>query len=338
MKINRETFLESLRLASFAVSTKGLIEQSDCLIFKDGDILTYNGEVLLRVPGIDGTTGSVSPNDLMSLVRKISDTEIEIRQESNGELVIEGKNKKAVIMSEQGTKLDLSDVPTAEKWKVLPDGVVKQLRRAAETCGIDETWGAATCVHVTKSVIEASDNFRLFRWSGKSGFSDELFLPASSVNILSKFTPTEISMNGGWSHFKAGDVVISIRGRQLDKYPDMGKMCDVQGEEVVLPKGLSAAALRAAVTAEGEGHSARVTVDLRSGKGRIKSKSMRGWYRESFALEYSGPDLSFDVHPGILGEIVEFSSKVVVGKDRLLAKVEDASLIIALRARVEDGE
>jgi hypothetical protein len=140
-------------------------------------------------------------------------------------------------------------------------------------------------------------------------------------------------MSGGWCHFKSPDAIISIRGRLLENYPDMSKVCEIQGEKVRLPDGLVEVSNRAAVTAEGDGHTIRVSVDIRPGKGRVKSHSKRGWYRESFPVKYSGPDLSFDVHPRVLAEIVKFSPQVIVGKDRIRAVVEEATFVISLRAR-----
>ena len=331
MKINRENFLSCLAHAALGVSTKGLIDQSDCLIFRDGDIMSYNGEVRVKVPGIPGITGAVIPQDLISLVKRIPDDEVDITQGSDGQLVIEGRNKKAAIVPEQEIKLDLAEVPDPDEWKKFPGAAVGHLRRAAETCGADEIWGAATCVHIKKGVIEASDNFRLYRWIGKNGFQDEMFLPAQSIMALSGLTPASISMKGGWCYFRDGDVIVSMRGRQIERYPNMEEICKIKGTQVELPGNLGEVAGRAAITAEGEGHAARISVDIRSGKGRIKSTSKRGWYRESFALTYGGPDLSFDVHPGIMSEIIKFSPTVTVGKDRILAQVEGAHLVIALR-------
>jgi len=196
MKINRQQFLGCLDTASLAISARGVIDQSNCLIFKNGRLLTYDGDVRIDVPGIDGVAGAIPSAGLIDLVKKIPDAEIEVRQESDGELIIEGKNKKAAIRSEQSIVMDLSDIPIPTKWGSFRDGIMNHIRRAAETCGVDDTWGAATCVHITKDLIEASDNFRLFRWEGKTGFREEIFLPAHSIYLLSDFAPTEFAAAG----------------------------------------------------------------------------------------------------------------------------------------------
>lgn len=338
MKMVRSKFLAHLDLALMAISTKGVLDQSDCFVFKDGRIFTYDGDVRMNVLGIEGVSGAIPSKGLTDLLKKIPDVEIDVSQDEDGQLIIGGKNKKAGIVSEQSIVLDPTDIQMPEKWKSVSKMLMTHLRRAAETCGVDDTWGAATCVHVTGELIEATDNFRLFRWEGKTKFKEEMFLPASSVNLLSGFVPTEFAMAGGWCHFKADDAILSIRGKALDSYPDMSALCEADGSEITLPEKLAEIAMRAAVIAEGKGHQTRVSVDLRSGKGRIKSSNERGWYRETFALKYDGPDLLFDVHPAILGEIVQFSPKVIVGKNRIFTKVDDAHLVIALRTSGDDGE
>jgi hypothetical protein len=332
MKINRQELLDCLEIAALAISARGGVEQSNCLVFKDGRILTYDGEVCITVPGLADVSGAIPSAGLVDLLKKIQDVEIEVHQE-DGQLLIEGRNKKAAIRSEQSV-IDLSEIPKPEKWLKLKDGILAHLRRAAETCGVDDTWGAATCVHVTSEFIEASDNFRLFRWVGKTGFKEEIFIPARSIYILSDFGPTAFATFGGWCHFRgAGDAVLSMRGKLLEAYPDMSTLCDVKGVEIDLPGTLAKVIARASITAAGKGHQTTISVDLRAGKGRIKSENEYGWYRESFAMKYTGPDLSFDAHPEILSEIVEFSKKVIVGDNRILATLDEALLVIALRVR-----
>jgi hypothetical protein len=335
MRIDRQQFLDDLCLAQLGTSSKGLMEQVDCLILDGSKVVSYNGEVKVEVTGHDlaGVRGAIPPGDLINLLRKLPDNEIEVGLEEGGQLAIMGKNRKASISFETGVRLDLSDIKKPGKWVPLPEVAITQLRRAADTCGVDDTWGAATCIHVTRNLVEASDNFRLFRWEGKTGFDEEVFIPAQSISILESFTPDSVSVSGGWCHFWGGRVVVSIRGRQLERYPDLAKASTFEGDLVEFPAALSEIGHRAGVVAEGEGHSIRISVDIKDGKGRVKSKSVRGWYREVFKMGYTGSGLSFDVHPRILSEIVNFSSKVVVGADRISAKVGEALFVIALKSR-----
>jgi len=337
MKINREKFLERLSLASLGVSTRGLVEQADAFIFDNGKIKTYSGSVMVEVKGLKDIRAAVNPVVLVNLLKKLSDAEIDISQDANGQLVIEGEGKKATLATETDIRLDLTDVPPPGDWVATEAGVMSQLRRAAQTCGLDESWGAATCVHVTKNVIEASDNFRLFRWEGKTGFTKAMFIPADAIELMSEILPEAVSVNGGWAHFKVSGATISARGRELEKYPDMSTICDVKGSDVHLPKGLDQISDRAMIVAEGDGHATRISVDISPGKGLIKSRSAKGKYRETFKLKYEGPNLSFDVHPKILVEIVEFSPKVVVGENRIRAVVDDAVFVIALRQAGAEG-
>ena len=339
MRIDRKKFLDRLSIASLGLSTRGLVEQSDCFIFDDGKIKTYSGSVMVVVKGLKGIKGAVIPDVLINLLKKIDDEQVDVSQDQAGQLVVEGQNKKATIATESEIRLDLSEIPSPGEWSPAVEGVMSQLRRAAQTCGLDESWGAATCVHVTKKAIEASDNFRLFRWNGKTGFKNEMFIPADAIELMVGIVPESVSINGGWAHFKFGGTTISARGRGIEKYPDMSKVCSVEGSDVNLPKGLEQISERAMITAEGDGHATRVSVDIGPGSGKIRSRSAKGSYREKFKVEYTGPVLSFDVHPEILVEIVEFCPKVTVGANRIKAVVDDATFIIALRqSEVEDGQ
>jgi len=331
MKIHRMTLLKKLKIASLGLSEKGIVEQSECFIFSDGKIFTFNDEIMVRVRGYDDFNCAIPAKDMITLLEKFPDEELDISQSHDkGELLFVGKNRKAGLPYFEEIVLSVKDVPKPKGWIDLSEEVFQYMKNAALVCGNKETWGVTSCVHITPNVIEGCDNHRLFRAKVDTGIDAELFIPATGLYSLSKVEPIKIAVDDNWCHFGVKGAIISVRCREFKEYLDVEKICKVKGGELVLPKALKSVVSRAKVTSEGMGFSTRITVELKKGCILVQSSSGRGWFKEKIKDKYKGPGLIFDVHPDLLDQVLNLSGGVIVGKNRMCVKMGDALFIIAL--------
>ena len=71
MKATREKLLKEVEAVLPGISQKELIEQSSCIIFKDGKIYTYNDEISCRYYTHLKINGAVSAMPLINILRKM---------------------------------------------------------------------------------------------------------------------------------------------------------------------------------------------------------------------------------------------------------------------------
>ncbi|KKK61366.1 hypothetical protein LCGC14_3015070, partial [marine sediment metagenome] len=91
MKVERQKMLERLKLVSLGISTKGVIAQSDCFIFSGDRVFAFNDEIMVRAKIPGDFDGAVSASELISLLEKFPDDEIEmIQDKERGQLCLKG--------------------------------------------------------------------------------------------------------------------------------------------------------------------------------------------------------------------------------------------------------
>ena len=108
MKVNREQLLNQLEAVLPGLSTRELIEQSSCFVFKDGKVLTFNDEIACVQTCKIGIEGAVPAMPIVNLLRKMVEEEITILPVNDGKgLRIKGKRKQATIPMEAEIQLPI---------------------------------------------------------------------------------------------------------------------------------------------------------------------------------------------------------------------------------------
>jgi len=333
---NRESLYKILSVSAMGLSKRELLEQSDCFVFTEDSLITFNGEVLTRVSNpLPEIQGAVPADDLMKLLAKFPDEELSIKVRGDGLLIKAGKRRAAGLKRAAEVALPFDGVPQPTKWKEAPEVLLGVLQQAAQICGKDETQPRTTEVHVTKDLVEACDNFRMFRYTMEStGLTKDALIPASSLELLRTLSPTHVSQRGGWLHFKTDtDHEVSVRCSVGD-YPDLGPLLDVQDlRNVRLPANLRDILKRAQVMYENT-YDNMIHVTIEKGTLTLKASKETGWYRESKKVSYKGPPIKFEVHPKFLEDILEKTRKVQIGGNRL--KLESGNAVFVVCLEVED--
>jgi DNA polymerase III sliding clamp (beta) subunit (PCNA family) len=339
VKTNRESLLGTLKVASVGASLPPkmvVLEQSDCLVFKDGELIAFNDEIMVRCPSPLTFDMVVSAGDLLKILGKLPDKDVELKIK-NGELVVKGKRRSAGIVVQKEVALPYTEVPGPAKFHSLGEGVTQTLKQAARTCGKDQSNPITTMVHVTPDAVEATDNFRLFRSALKTGFPGEVLIPALGLQALETVPLYKVSVNKGWVHFrtskkKGEGAVVSVRAA-MDDYPDLGPVLKMKQKEVVkLPSNLADMVERSEVMSEGADPLVHVTVE--KGFLTLKQQKENGWYREQKKLPYKGTPLSFQVNPKFLVEVLQRTTTVQVGKNKMKIESDGVEFVVTL----EKGE
>lgn len=309
------------------------MEQSNAFVFADGELISFNGEVLTRIKNpledLDGV--AVVAEDFVSLISKFPDDEVDVSVVGS-EVRLKGARRNAGLKLQAEVLLPYGGVPKAKRWTPVADQFVAVLVQASRVCGKDQTQPRTTEVHVTPEAVEASDNFRIFRYALKTGLKkDSTLIPASTIDRIGSLSgASKVSETSGWLHIrtKTGHVV-SLRGNASD-YPDLTPHLTLKKSKLVtLPSNLGDILGRADVMHE-TAQDAVVSITIKDGKLSLKAEKDSGWYRESKKITYDGPALTFQVHPKFLQDVVSKTRKVRIGGNRMKIKSGSAVFVVAL--------
>lgn len=306
-RVSREALLQALEAVQPGLAKRTILEQSDCFVFRDGEVFTYNDELCCRaLSGLPQEfTGAVPSKKLLELLQKLTEEEIEV--EARGEeLRITGKLRRAGFRLENEIVLPLEnvDVPDKKAWKPLPTDFAEAVKLVQHCVSKDESQFAFTCIHVTPDRIEACDNFQAARWEMRTGFGEPLLLRQGSIRHVPGLGLNEVAETPHWIHFRGPDGRSLACRRYLEEYRDLSSLFAVKGQKVQLPRGLAEAAEKAALFSEENVETDLVTVELAGKWVKVKGRGTSGWYTERKKVSWTGPAITFLIAPQLLIDLV----------------------------------
>lgn len=319
-RVNRMDFLQQLETVQPGISPRGIIQQSDSFVFKDGYVMTYNDEVACKTKSVFGKNfvGAVKEAPLLAILRKLVEDEVDV-EESDGELIITGKRRKAGIRMDATIELPLDKIEKPTEWKPLPDDFTEAVSLVQECASTDESHFVITCVHLHPKYIEACDNYQLTRYKIRLGIKEPTLVKRDSLKSLTSLEMTEFAETANWIHFRNKSGVQMSCRRYSEAYPDISRIMEMgEGHPATLPKGLGEAAEKAQVFSAENGENDQVFVELVPGKLRIKGQGASGWYQEVKNLTYDGGNMSFFISPKLLIELTKKHNQCAISSDRLL--------------------
>jgi len=320
MRVNREELLKKLESVSVGLAKREIIEQSQCFVFKDGRLMTFNDEVAAWTSSPLKSEGAVQAGPLLSLLRKLDEDEIDVEvQEKDGEagLVVKGKGRKSLVRMEAEVLLPVEAIEEPGRWRKVPDELMDALKVAASCCGKDESHFILTCVHIAEDRVEASDDFQIVSYPMKTGVGSPMLVRRDSINKVLGVDPTEWAESDGWLHFRnTAGLTLSCR-RYVEDYPEVGKFLKVDGSKTKFPKAIDDALDRAQIFSAESPEGNQVQVALAPGRLRLEGSGPSGWYREQKKIEYTGKELQFLIEPRLLLEISRRASECHVADGRI---------------------
>jgi DNA polymerase III sliding clamp (beta) subunit (PCNA family) len=320
-RINREILLSKLESVLPGLSTREVVDQSSCFVFKNGEVVTFNDEITCRQKVDTKLECAVQATPFLSLLRKLPEDEIDL-EVSKGELIVNGKNRKAGILMDADVTLTKVIEERCGKrpknWESLHEDFNDAVSIVQQCAGKDQNEFWSTCVHLAPKYMEAYDNYHLTRYKLKTGVSTHRLVRATSIAHISSMGMMKIAESDEWLHFQnPSELVFSCRHHPADDYPNITSLIDVSGTRTVFPKGLADAAERALIFSNENVDDNLVTVELRTGKLRLRGQGVSGWFTEVKRIKYNGKPISFLISPALLIELTKRHNECEVTKESL---------------------
>lgn len=319
--VNKDSFLSILQSVQSGLSQREKeIEQSSCLAFVDGFVMTFNDEISCRAKSNlpKSFRGAVQAKPLIEILKRIPDKEIEL-DTTDSLLIIKGIRKKTELRMEQEIVLSLDMVEKPTEWKQLPEGFDGVLE-IVPSCALkdkNDTRFDLSCVHFTKDFIEASDCVQVARYNMKLDISKEFLIKKESIKAIENLGMTEYAETDSWFHFRnESELIISVR-RYMEEFPNLDDIIDTAGDAVEFPLGLAEAAKSAAVFSKENHDDDKILLELKSNKCRITGRGISGKHSSWVELKYNGGFISFLISPKILEAISsKYRSVEICSKQR----------------------
>ncbi len=329
MRINREDFLKELESVTPGLSTREIIEQSSCFIFKDKTVMTYNDEIACSHKSCLSIEGAVQALPLIAILRKLQEENLEVMCNEE-ELLIKGKRKRAGIRMEAEILLPVDSIEKPKKWKDLPDDFADSIQIVQQCAGRDETRFSLTCVHLTPKWVEACDGYQAARYKIKIDINENTLVRKESLKYIVSLDMTKFSETKNWIHFKNSSGLILSCRRWVEDYPELDDLLGVEGVPTSFPKGLKEAIEKAEVFSTENVEDNQVTVDLQVGKLRITGRGASGYYQEVKKIKYKGRPMSFSIAPNLLSDLIQRHNSCQIAKDKLKVDAGKDSYVTVL--------
>lgn len=340
MIINRKKLLEHLEKARPALASKPMIIQSDCFVFMDGWVFTYNDEISIsrQVPEID-FEGAVPANEFYGYLSKLKKDEVTIEVEGNL-LHISAGRSKAEITFDPSIQLPLDEVLEEKKWKPIPDGMLEGMHLSSFCAGDDTRNPLLCCIHVAKDRVEACDNTRfLIHEIGSELPCDPFLIPLSSMRQFRAFDLKHIARTGtGWVHFRDADKATVLSCRVFsDNFMDLSviNLEEETAKDIKWPASLVEALGRVeAITSPEKGDLPMVQIHVGENKWTLTGGGDRGSATEVCNVRYSDDPFTFNTAIEFLKEAAPLVTSSRISGKLIEARGERWRHVLALMEEV----
>ena len=330
MKIKTEKLIKAIQAIQPAVASKEIIHQSNMAVFTGSYLVSYDNSMMVRHPFESDFKCAAPFNELQKFLNKTKDESVSIDLKDT-HLELKGKRFRASLVIESDIQLPISDIPKPQKWETLTDDLIMAMKLCADLVRAGGMGRPEfTCLYFNKTEILSCDSFRLTKVTLDKKMNRSFLLPAEIIPNLFKFNLIKysVSKDGSWIHFLTEDKAV-ISARLLEGiYPNISGITDenIKGSMIRFPDSTDEVLDRAIVFALDElSKQGEINVSIKDDVLTIRSENTKGRFNEVSKLDKpSKQELSFNIDPVFLKEILSHTKKAMLVKDkkRLIFKPE----------------
>ena len=323
MNVSREQLLKEIESVQPGLSTKGLIEQSSCVIFKNGKIYTYNDETTCFCKTcLDNITGALRAVPLLNILRKLQAKEIDVSIEKN-KLCLKEKRCRASLVLEKEIALPLDEIEPPDEWQELPEDFETAVKMVIGCAAKDEL---LSNIHIHPKHIESCNKKILARYDIEMGHQHPILVRRDSLKNIIGQKMIYYSNTENWLHFKNADGFVLSCRKTLDNYVNLDEFLEIEGQDVPLPKKINDAIRRAEVFSLDNPYENVVKVELKKGKTIVSGEGTFGSLKEVKKSDYKGDDITFLIPPNLLIDLTQQYDSCKISDENNRLKIQSGKL------------
>ena len=333
-EISRINLVNQLESVKQGLTAKETIQQSNCFVFKDGYIYTFNDEIFAACPTDLDIEGAVQADSLLKLLNKTKDKNIEVSIEDD-EIRISGKNFKTGIKLESEIMLPIDEVEIPDEFEDAPTNFSQLAKLACLTASKSLSMSLLTCVHFGGNVIESCDNDRITICNLDVEFDHDVLIPAGNLSKIVKEQINGIAVDDNWAHFKTDeDVILSCRLYPDDdnEYVDLQEQVpEDEGRQIQFPTEIDNILDRANIFGTDEESGDKLAnIQIKKGKLTVTAQNESGWHKEGPVKVNSKESMSFHVNPDFLKDVIKMTNEVSIIDDTLMFVDDHSTHLVKL--------
>jgi len=314
MEVERDKLINELRTVEVGVAPKKTVEQSDCFVFRKGEVMTYNDEVACHTDCSLSITGAIHAETMLRMLMKWPEKTITFKRAA-GQLKFKGKGRRGHFKTEDKITLPIQDVETPKKWQEIPKGFIDAITQVSGCYKRSAESPHLCCINFTPKWIEACDGAQAGRCVMATPFKSPTLLKGSAVKQITALYMTHIGFTDNWVHFKAAgiwseaELVISCHV-YIDEYPsdDLTAIFKTKASPATLPAGLKEMVDRLTVFADTDA-SQWLEVEVTADYVKVTGQGSQGSQTERKKIKYEGKPVGFRINPQLLRELTDKNDK-----------------------------
>lgn len=326
MIINRKELLETIENVLPGISKNTYKnEQSNCIIFHENKIITYNDSVAVFHPFTFDFNGAIKAVELHKVIKTLKGNEIEMSLTNDGMLIKTDTTKTTLkVMSE--IELPFGEIPQVDEYFDIPKKFFDGAHVCASNCIDNKEHPLCKYMLFEDNYILATDTSRVIQYD-LGEIMPRFYLDSTIVSKLLSYVPICYSIVDGWALFKnEKEIVFAIRlidsrevfpitNRVCDKVEDsqfsMEELLDFEGFRAILPKDLlESLAICKIVSGKTE---AKVTITVKDGYIYVHNVGDEGVHKARFKIGIT-ESFSFIISPDVLKEAMKLDAVFSVNK------------------------
>jgi len=329
--MKRKQLLSAIISVKPGVASKDIIESMTYLYFSGEAVISYNDVISIQYPLVTDFKTFVKADDFFKVISKIKSEEVKFKLEDTSLKMRADKMMStfATIFDEEIIKriATVSESRKGVKPRKLPTDFVESVRLCMQVASKNESDQLLTCLSINGKDIVSTDNIRIAHAEMKSDM-EEMLIKASELKALIAINPIAYAATKTWIHFiNAEECVFSIR-RTKGAYPDMLKFTEFDGIEVTLPQEILDGVDIASVFTDDANDSISITIKNKT--CRVFKESQAGKIDFRSAIDYTGQDVTFNIHPDLLKEMMTHSTNLVIAASRARLETDGFTLVTSL--------
>jgi len=299
--------------------------------FSGDEVISYNDVISISYPIKTDFQTFVKADDFFKVISKIKSEEVKFKLEGSILQMAADKMRSSFATIFDDTIIKrietVKDSMEGIKAKKLPADFIESIRLCIQVASKNESDQLLTCLFINGKDIISTDNIRIAH-AVLSSSMDEMLIKAGELKALTAINPISYAVTKSWIHFiNADGCVFSIRGTK-GSYPDMLKFMEFDGIEVTLPAEILDGVDIASVFTDDMNDSISITIKNKT--CRVFKESQAGKIDFRSSIDYTGQDVTFNIHPDLLKEMMSHSTNVVIAANKAKLETDGFTLVTSL--------
>ena len=294
MLIKRAELMNALSSVKPGLAFNTIVKQMESVQFSGQDLVTYNEQIGVLVPFETDFTAAVNYTDLVQIISKLDEEDIEINLQEDELSISTEKTKAGLFVIDTGDLQEninamINQMPNEEngvEWDELPSDFLTGVSLCTPAAEKNISKGTLACMHTNGTHVFCSDNIRVAVFKLSTDIGKSFMLHAGLISELSKFDVKHFCISDSWAHFLTEDSTVfsvkRIRGESMDFYLDL--LDGFKGKAIPIPDGLKEIVNAASVMSANDDQKP-MKLTLKDGEMICETHNERGWVEKRVEVD-----------------------------------------------------